>query len=121
VGQRRQGRLDPSYRITATILCLFLLAPRALAQKPRPVEPEDEYYRILRFEVPPGEVLEAGAIEIMPDGRVAIGTRRGEVWFIDNAYAADPKQAGVAQPRRQLTARQPQPVFPVLRHPPRRG
>src|SRR5262245_51123041 len=54
---------------------------------------EDEYYKLLRFETPPGEVLEAGAIEAMPDGKVAVGTRRGEVWLIDNAYASDPKEA----------------------------
>src|SRR5437016_1218396 len=54
--------------------------------------PEDDYYKLLRFEVPPGEVLEAGAIEIMPDGKVAVGTRRGEIWLIDKAYDPDPKK-----------------------------
>jgi glucose/arabinose dehydrogenase len=54
---------------------------------------EDDYYKILRFNVPRGEVLEAGAIEIMPDGKVAVGTRRGEIWLIHNGYAADPKKA----------------------------
>jgi glucose/arabinose dehydrogenase len=54
---------------------------------------EDDYYPIRRFEVPPGVVLEAGAIEIMPDGKVAVSSRRGEIWMIDNAYAADPKDA----------------------------
>ena len=71
----------------------LLVVNFALAQKPKPGDAEDEYYRILRFEVPPGEVLEAGAIEVLPDGKVAVGTRRGEVWFIDNAYAGDPRQA----------------------------
>ena len=71
----------------------LLVVNFALAQKAKPGDAEDEYYRILRFEVPPGEVLEAGAIEVLPDGKVAVGTRRGEVWFIDNAYAGDPKQA----------------------------
>jgi glucose/arabinose dehydrogenase len=54
---------------------------------------EDDYYRILTFTPPPGEVLEAGAIEVLPDGTVAVGTRRGEVWLIHNAYDADPKKA----------------------------
>jgi glucose/arabinose dehydrogenase len=43
--------------------------------------------------LPPGAVIEAGGIEIMPDGNVAVGTRRGEIWMIDNAYATDPKDA----------------------------
>src|SRR5262245_13402286 len=54
---------------------------------------EEEYYKLLRFETPPGEVLEAGAIETLPDGKVAVGTRRGEVWLIDNAYSSDLKEA----------------------------
>jgi glucose/arabinose dehydrogenase len=74
----------------------FLLASAgsilAQAKKPAP-ETEDDYYKILRFDIPEPEVLEAGAIEIMPDGKIAVGTRRGEVWMIENAYASDPKEA----------------------------
>lgn len=54
---------------------------------------EEAYYKILRYEPPQGEVLEAGAIEIMPDGKIAVGTRRGEIWLIDQAFTDDPKQA----------------------------
>jgi hypothetical protein len=53
---------------------------------------EADYYKLLSFTPPPGEVLEAGAIEVLPDGKVAVGTRRGEVWLIDNAYADDPEK-----------------------------
>jgi hypothetical protein len=77
------------------IPALFALSVSAAAQgkrAPKP-DPEEEYYKLLRFEPPLGEVLEAGAIEALPDGKVAVGTRRGEVWLIDNAYAPDPKQA----------------------------
>ncbi len=70
--------------LALTVLCLSLPAQ---AQKKKPADIEDDYYKLLRFELPKGEVLEAGAIEIMPDGRVAVGTRRGEIWMIDNAYA----------------------------------
>jgi glucose/arabinose dehydrogenase len=38
-------------------------------------------------------VLEAGALELLPDGRIAVGTRRGEVWLIANACDSDPKKA----------------------------
>ncbi|MFL5342736.1 MAG: hypothetical protein ACJ8F7_21600 [Gemmataceae bacterium] len=80
----------------SALLALFLLAGSVTAAdetKAKFASPEDEFYQILRFEVPPGEVLEAGAIEIMPDGKVAVGTRRGEVWLIENAYTLDPGQA----------------------------
>jgi glucose/arabinose dehydrogenase len=75
-------------------LCsLFLLSPVVSAQAPKKLPTEDDYYKILRFQPPKGEVLEAGALEIMPDGKVAVGTRRGEIWMIANATAPDPKQA----------------------------
>lgn len=54
---------------------------------------EDDYYKLLRFVIPPGEVLECGGLDFLPVGRVAVGTRRGEIWLVDNATAADPTQA----------------------------
>jgi glucose/arabinose dehydrogenase len=77
------------------VLALLILAAPVFAQKKKPgaADAEEEYYKILRYEPPAGEVLEAGAIEILADGKVAVGTRRGEVWLIDNAYATDPTQA----------------------------
>jgi glucose/arabinose dehydrogenase len=79
------------------LLGTALVVPVLLAaQKPKkaPNKPavEADYYRILTFTPPPGEVLEAGAIEVLPGNRVAVGTRRGEVWIIDNAYDPDPEK-----------------------------
>lgn len=79
------------------LLCVVGVASVGVAQpkKKGPVKNDDEdtYYQLLRYEPPVGEVLEAGALEILPDGKVAVGTRRGEVWLIDNAFTPDPKQA----------------------------
>jgi glucose/arabinose dehydrogenase len=75
----------------AVFAALLFQAP-IFARPPRPTT-EDDYYKILTFTPPAGEVLEAGAIEVMPDGKVAVGTRRGEIWMIDNAYTDDPKEA----------------------------
>src|SRR5690349_7678472 len=75
--------------------CLLILAAcgAAPAQAPPKAPTEDDYYKLLRFEIPKGEVLEAGALEVMPDGRLAVGTRRGEVWMVANPLAADPREA----------------------------
>jgi glucose/arabinose dehydrogenase len=54
---------------------------------------EDAYYKILRFDVPKDVVLEAGALEMMPAGQLAVGTRRGEIWMIANPLANDPRDA----------------------------
>ncbi len=80
--------------------CLALLLGAALlvpvlggaqkAKQPKKAAAEADFYKILTFTPPAGEVLEAGAIEILPGDKVAVGTRRGEVWIIDNAYDPDP-------------------------------
>jgi glucose/arabinose dehydrogenase len=81
--------------VTAAVgLTLLTPAPgRPDAAATKPAVTEADYYKLLTFTPPPGEVLEAGALEVLPDGKVAVGTRRGEVWLIDNAYAEDPKEA----------------------------
>ena len=50
---------------------------------------ESEYYTIESFQVPPDCVPEASAIELMPGNKVAFGTRRGEIWTVENAYDKD--------------------------------
>lgn len=78
-------------RALITLGMILILSSPAMAQK-KPLTEED-FYRILKFNVPKGEVLEAGAFEILPGDKVALGTRRGEIWLIENAYAADAKDA----------------------------
>lgn len=53
---------------------------------------EQDYYKILTFEPPQDVVLEAGALEMMPDGRLAVATRRGEIFFVENPLADNPAE-----------------------------
>ncbi len=53
-------------------------------------EREPEYYRITDVPLPPGAVVEAGSMLSLPDGRLVIGTRRGEIYFSTGADAATP-------------------------------
>lgn len=52
---------------------------------------EGDYYPITRFETPPGAVLEAGAFQLLPDGRLALATRRGEIWLVDQPFSPQVK------------------------------
>jgi glucose/arabinose dehydrogenase len=70
---------------------LALLAGGVPAQNKAKPPTEDDYYKLLRFQSPKGVVMEAGAIEALPGGKMAVGTRRGEIWILENAYAPDPK------------------------------
>jgi glucose/arabinose dehydrogenase len=63
-------------------------SPSARADDKNPTEAD--YYQILTFEPPSGIVLEAGSLEWMPDGRLAVSTRRGEIYMVENPLASDP-------------------------------
>lgn len=45
---------------------------------------EEDYYKITSLPIPAGIALEVGGLTVMPDGRLAVSTRRGEVWLIQN-------------------------------------
>ncbi len=45
---------------------------------------EDDYYKIISIPAPEGILLEAGGVATLPDGRIAVSTRRGDVWTIEN-------------------------------------
>jgi len=79
--------------VFALSVCALWSASAAFAQTPHKLPAEEDYYKLLHYDLPKGEVLEVGALEWMPDGRLAVGTRRGEIWMAANALAADPKQA----------------------------
>jgi hypothetical protein len=49
------------------------------------------YYPIVDVPIPEEIVLEAGAFETLPDGRIAVGTRHGDIYFVDGLDAAKPQ------------------------------
>jgi hypothetical protein len=53
-------------------------------------EREREYYPIVNIPLPKDTVIEAGAFAVMPDRRVAVGTRHGEIFMIDGVDAPKP-------------------------------
>ncbi len=86
-------RLDPRVReddglrsLLGRICCcviVALTAPFASAET-SPV------YNLYPIPTPEGLSFEASALEVLPDGRVAVGLRKGEVWLIDGLYDNDP-------------------------------
>jgi glucose/arabinose dehydrogenase len=77
------------YRPIILFLILSALLPQTTrADDAKPIE--DDYYKILTFEPPPEIVLEVGALEWMPEGKLAVSTRRGEIYMVENPTAADP-------------------------------
>lgn len=76
------------------VLSLIVSLP-CMAQVPQ----ESDYYRMVRVPIPQDILLEVGGMSFMPDGRLGVATRRGEVWLIDN-----PVMAGTSSPHYQRFA-----------------
>jgi len=53
-------------------------------------EREREYYPIVNMPIPKDTVIEAGAFAVLPDRRMAVGTRRGEIFVVDGLDNAKP-------------------------------
>lgn len=73
----------------ALLTALSWPVPSKAADRPD----ESDYYTISTYPVPDGVVLEVGALEWLPGGRLAVSTRRGEIYIVDNPLAKDPKAA----------------------------
>lgn len=68
-------------------LIMILVQVIACAQTPASsLQSEKDYYTIKTISIPEEVKLEVGGIAVLPDGRIAVATRRGEVWMIQNAY-----------------------------------
>lgn len=83
-----------SFHQTPVIIGLVtLLAAGTFAQDDGSAKPHgDEYYVIETVPVPEGVVLEAGAIEMMDDGRLAVSSRRGDVYMFHKPLQKDPSK-----------------------------
>src|SRR5688572_25883231 len=76
---------------SALLATLFLFGTSAvgLAQDKPPVE--SDFYKITTFQTPKDVVLEASSFQMMPNGKMAVASRRGEIWMVSNPFAAEVK------------------------------
>jgi glucose/arabinose dehydrogenase len=51
---------------------------------------EADFYQITTFDTPAATALEVSSIELLPDDRLALGTRRGEIWMVKGAELPQP-------------------------------
>lgn len=47
---------------------------------------EDEYYKLTKLPIPAHIVLEGGGLELMPDGKLAVASRRGDIYMVENPF-----------------------------------
>jgi hypothetical protein len=51
---------------------------------------EEDFFKINKVRVPEGPVLEVGGLTTLPNGDLALSTRRGEVYIVQNPTSAKP-------------------------------
>jgi cytochrome c551/c552 len=73
-------RFSSMVTIMAAAMVAWSISTRAQFKVPK----EDDYYKMITVPVPEGILLEIGGVATMPDGRIAVCTRRGDVWMIEN-------------------------------------
>ena len=54
---------------------------------------EAKYYPVVDIPIPSTVPMRPGGLEVLPDGRLAVGTRRGDIYFVTGAFATPPKPA----------------------------
>ncbi len=77
------------------IVCHLLIAPALLAEDLGDTwgtaDREAAFYRIVNVPMPEDVYVEAGSFVSLPDGRLAVGTRRGEILVFSGVSADTPK------------------------------
>jgi glucose/arabinose dehydrogenase len=73
----------------ATCVAL-VLQPRASRAEPAAPATEADCYAIHALDIPEDAYLEVGALEWIPDGRLAVASRRGEIWMVRDPAADTP-------------------------------
>src|SRR5215213_3894113 len=81
----------PAPLLAAALLLLFQAPLSAQQKKGAQATAEAEYYKLIEIPVPENITLEVGGLEMLPDGKLAVSTRRGDVFLLENAQEDPPK------------------------------
>lgn len=79
------------FRNTTALVIIFLIGVFQLFAQNEPKE--SDYYRMTTLPIPIGIDIEAGGVVGLQDGSIAVATRKGDVWIVENpsmAYGSKP-------------------------------
>ena len=74
----------------ATLYAIFIMSCFQLSSYGQNPAEESNHYPITEIPIPSNIVLEVGSIEILPDNKIAVSSRRGDIFVIEGAYTDDP-------------------------------
>jgi len=79
-----------SFFLTSRVQCLMLALALCSSVSIAAAEDENEYFKVTTIPVPSDLALEVTGLATLPDGRLAVAIRKGEVWIIEGAGAEKP-------------------------------
>ncbi|MBU6328027.1 MAG: hypothetical protein KGQ89_10375, partial [Verrucomicrobia bacterium] len=78
----------------ATVHGLAMAEPATLApltpMSPEIAKAEREYFSVTAVPTPEGSPMDVSGLEMLPDGKLAVANRRGEIWMVGNPADAAP-------------------------------
>jgi hypothetical protein len=78
-------------KIITAVTAAALVAGRVPSAGGAEVKPaEADFYAVTTLTIPEEAFLEVGALEWLPDGRMAVASRRGEIWMVTDPTGAKP-------------------------------
>ncbi len=85
-------RLRNALCIYALAISVAWLSSAASMAAEKPAKPsEADAYTIKPLKIPPDAFVEVGALEWIPDGRLAVASRRGEIWMVSDPAGDEPR------------------------------
>ena len=72
--------------LLSTCLMTAFLSTAQAQESPK----EEDFFRIMRVPAPEGTLLEVGGLTVLPNGDLGIGTRRGDVFIVENPTSRRP-------------------------------
>ena len=85
----RRGGAGVAGAVLALLLSSIAVAP-ACAAEPLKKPTEADFYKIEQVKIPPDAFLEVGALEWLPDNKIAVASRRGEIWIVSDPAGEEP-------------------------------
>ncbi len=82
-----------SLAIMGLLLCTSPAQAAPSRRAPVDTSPEAPYYKIIHIPIPDDVILECGGLEPLPGKKVAVGTRRGDIYVVDGIYDENPRRA----------------------------
>ena len=93
-GLRSAGPEAPLYlcRLVEMLVCMVAVFAAAewLSLPAVADESESDYYQLLPYPIPENLKLEASGLATLPDGRLAVAIRKGEIWILENPLLPKP-------------------------------